>query len=111
MYRSRQPKTIYLASVKSLLHELEHYYQEKLKSSGMDKNVYALFDAIRMQETASATIYETGDQQDGKEFFADVFRFYVLYGGTQAELSSKESSYSSESQRYLDHLKETGWVK
>ena len=106
-----QDKTIYLASVKSLLHELGHYYQEKLKSSGMDKNVYALFDAIRLQETASAAIYETGDQQDGKEFFADAFRFYVLYGRTQAELSGKESPGSSESQRYFDHLKETGWVK
>lgn len=106
-----QDKTIYLANVKSLLHELGHYYQEKLKSSGMDQNVYAAFDTIRQKETASAAIYETGNQQDGKEFFADAFRFYVLYGRTQAELSSKESSGSSESQRYFDHLKETGWVK
>lgn len=106
-----QDKTIYLANVKSLLHELGHYYQEKLKSSGMDQNVYAVFDTIRQKETASAAIYETGDQRDGKEFFADAFRFYVLYGRTQAELSSKESPGSSESQRYFDHLKETGWVK
>lgn len=98
-------KTIYLADAKSLLHEMGHYYQRKLETSGMDPDVYATFDAIFAQEKWSGSLYNDRPNNSGAEFFADAFAYYALTGfvrwGADAKL---------ESQQYFDDLADRGWI-
>lgn len=107
---SYSEKTIYLADTDSLLHELGHYYQETLKTSGRDENVYEKFEAIRKEEKWSGTLYASGNQKDGAEFFADAFRFYVLHGKVRADLIGADAENGLTSQKYFDQLAENHWI-
>ena len=94
----------------ALLHELGHYYQEKLKTSGRDENIYEKFEAIRKEEKWSGTLYASGNQKDGAEFFADAFRFYVLNGKVRADLTGADAENGLASQKYFDQLAENHWI-
>lgn len=103
-------KTIYLASAGSFLHEMGHYYQEKLKTSGMDADVYSTFDTFRSEEKWSGALYTNSRQTDGAEFFADAFRYYVYCGAVRADPTGKDKESPLKSQMYFDHLAAQGWV-
>lgn len=103
-------KTIYLASASSLLHEMGHYYQEKLRSSGMDADVYSTFDFFRSEEKWSGPLYTSSRQTDGAEFFADAFAYYVKTGVVRTDLSGKDAENGLKSQRYFDSLAAQGWI-
>lgn len=103
-------KTIYLATERSLLHEMGHYYQEKLKSSGMDADVYSTFDTFRSEEKWSGTLYTNSRQTDGAEFFADAFRYYVEHGTVRADPTGADKENPLGSQMYFDHLAAQGWI-
>ncbi|RGC57828.1 S-layer homology domain-containing protein [Agathobaculum butyriciproducens] len=103
-------KVIYLALASSLLHEMGHYYQERLMSSAIDTNVYEKFDVIRNKEKWSNTLYVRGRQNSGAEFFADAFQRYVKCGIVRADPTGKDEKNSLESQKYFDDCALRGWI-
>lgn len=103
-------KVIYLALASSLLHEMGHYYQERLMSSAIDTNVYEKFDVIRNKEKWSNTLYVRGRQNSGAEFFADAFQRYVRCGIVRADPTGKDEKISLESQKYFDACASRGWI-
>ena len=103
-------KTIYLASADSLLHEIGHYYQEKLRTSGMDADVYSTFEAYRSEEKWSGGLYTSNQQTDGAEFFADAFQYYVEHGTVRADPTGKDKEKPLGSQMYFDYLAAQGWI-
>lgn len=104
-------KVIYLAEASPLLHEMGHYYQERIETSGMDADVYKTFDIIRNSEKWSGTLYATGRQTSGAEFFADAFQRYVRYGVVRTGSGDKDKKDILESQQYFDNLASMGWIK
>ena len=104
-------KVIYLGNVSPLLHEMGHYYQERIETSGMDVDVYKTFDNIRNSEKWSGTLYATGRQTSGAEFFADAFQCYVRYGVVRTGSGFKDKKGTLESQQYFDNLASMGWIK
>ena len=88
-----------------------HYYQEKLRSSGMDVNVYTTFEQIRSVERWSGSMLANNSGRDGAEFFAEAFAFYVQYGKVRSDPSGEDAKTGLESQRYFDSLAERGWVE
>lgn len=106
-YNSKQ---IYLAIESSFLHEMGHYYQQKLYASGMDKNVYTAFDDFRAQEKWTGSLVASGSQSNGKEFFADAFAYYVKNGVVRADPSGKDAETGLKSQSYFDSLAARGWI-
>ena len=103
-------KTIYLASASSLLHEVGHYYQEKLRSSGMDADVYSTFDSFRSEEKWSGPLYTSSRQTNGAEFFADAFSYYVTCGIVRADPAGTDANATLQSQEYFDELAAKGWL-
>lgn len=104
-------KTIYLVSAGSLLHEMGHYYQEKLRSSGMDPNVYAAFEKIHSEERWSGSLLSSSSNRDGAEFFAEAFAYFVQYGKVRSDPSGSEKLAELASQRYFESLAEQGWIR
>ena len=104
-------KVIYLAKASPLLHEMGHYYQERIETSGMDVDVYKTFDIIRNSEKWSGTLYATGRQTSGAEFFADAFQRYVRYGVVRTGSGDKDKKDILKSQQYFDNLASMGWIK
>lgn len=104
-------KVIYLAKASPLLHEMGHYYQERIETSGMDVDVYKTFDIIRNSEKWSGTLYATGRQTSGAEFFADAFQRYVRYGVVRTGSGDKDKKDILESRQYFDNLASMGWIK
>lgn len=104
-------KVIYLGNVSPLLHEMGHYYQERIETSGMDVDVYKTFDNIRNAEKWSGTLYATGRQTSGAEFFADAFQRYVRYGVVRTGSGVKDKKSTLESQQYFDNLASMGWIR
>ena len=93
-----------------MLHEMGHYYQEKLKSSGMDTDVYSTFESFRSEEKWSGTLYTSSRQTDGAEFFADAFAYYVEHGTVRADPTGADKEHPLGSQMYFDHLAAQGWI-
>lgn len=104
-------KVIYLADACPLLHEMGHYYQERIETSGMDADVYKTFDIIRISEKWSGTLYATGRQTSGAEFFADAFQRYVRYGVVRTGSGDKDKKDILKSQQYFDNLASMGWLE
>lgn len=104
-------KVIYLADACPLLHEMGHYYQKRIETSGMDVDVYKTFDIIRNSEKWSGTLYATGRQTSGAEFFADAFQRYVRYGVVRTGSGNKDKKDILESQQYFDNLASMGWLE
>lgn len=77
----------------------------------MDVDVYKTFDIIRNSEKWSGTLYATGRQTSGAEFFADAFQRYVRYGVVRTGSGDKNIKNSLESQQYFDNLASMGWIK
>ena len=103
-------KTIYLADADVLLHEMGHYYQEKILSSGMDPNVYTVFEQIRSEEHWSGSMLADSSSKDGAEFFADAFAFYVQHGKVRSDPGGSGKLAELASQRYFESLAEQGWL-
>ena len=103
-------KTIYLATARSLLHEMGHYYQEKIKTTGIDRNVYSTFETIRSKEKWSGTLYSSNRQTNGAEFFADAFSYYVTHGIVRADPAGTDAKATLQSQEYFDELAAKGWL-
>ena len=103
-------KTIYLATARSLLHEMGHYYQEKIKTTGIDRNVYSTFETIRSKEKWSGTLYSSNRQTNGAEFFADAFSYYVTNGIVRADPAGTDAKAKLQSQKYFDDLAAKGWL-
>lgn len=99
-------KQILLANEGSFLHEMGHYYQQKLYASGMDKNVYTAFNDIRAQEKWTGSLFASGSQNTGEEFFADAFAYYVKTGVVRA----KDTDAGLKSQSYFDSLAARDWI-
>lgn len=103
-------KTIYLATARSLLHEMGHYYQEKIKTTGIDRNVYSTFETIHSKEKWSGTLYSSNRQTNGAEFFADAFSYYVTNGIVRADPAGTDAKAKLQSQEYFDDLAAKGWL-
>lgn len=103
-------KAIYLATTRSLLHEMGHYYQEKIKTTGIDRNVYSTFETIRSKEKWSGTLYSSNRQTNGAEFFADAFSYYVTHGIVRADPAGTDAKATLQSQEYFDELAAKGWL-
>ena len=104
-------KKIYLVdATAAVLHEMGHYYQEKVYSSGMDKDVYKTFDRIQEKEIWCGSIFGSGTLQSGKEFFATAFDWYVRTGAVRSGANGQNEKDKLESQHYFDNLAHNGWV-
>lgn len=78
----------------------------KLYASGMDKNVYTAFNDIQAQEKWTGSLFASGSQNTGEEFFADAFAYYVKTGVVRA----KDADTGLKSQSYFDDLAARDWI-
>lgn len=87
-----------------------HYYQEKIKTTGIDRNVYSTFETIRSKEKWSGPLYSSNRQTNGAEFFADAFSYYVTCGIVRADPAGTDAKATLQSQEYFDELAAKGWL-